>query len=288
MTQDVSGKFNANDVWAHAVALVSANFRLLAIIAGVFMLLPSVALYLMHPELADLGSQMSPDANDDPQKVFAQLAEVYTESAPVALLSLLLTYVGYSAIVALMGESGLTVGQAIVRGAKSVPTLIVVSILFVFAYLIGTLVVFIPIGLLGLAGGAMAAIGGILGAIVVIALLFYLMARFSLTMPVIMLEKNFNPFAAIARSWRMTAPHQWPIFGFWALLFLVYLVIAALLGGVLGVVAALASGTTAALIVGLANGLIGIAAGMVFSAIAVALYYRLSGKAAESVNETFK
>jgi len=155
--------------------------------------------------------------------------------APYAFVGTLLSIIGYSAMVALMGGSGITVGEAIVRGAKSIPTFIAVFILFLIVYMIAVFVVFLPLALLGMLGSAGAVIGGILGFVAAIAVSIFVIARFSVVLPVIILEETLNPITAIMRSWKLTAPKKWAITGFWALILVVYVILAMIVGGIVGV-----------------------------------------------------
>lgn len=280
-------EFNLSKVWDRSVELVMANAQLLAIIAGVFMLVPTLVMYLAVPELATMAT-MQPEPGANPEEIFEQFSETYGEMAPFGLVGFLLSIIAYSSMVALMGENGVTVGEAIVRGAKSIPTFIAVFILFLIAYFIAIILVFVPAGLFSMLGSAGAAIGGILGFIAAIAMTFFMIARFSVVLPIIILEKTLNPFTAILRSWKLTAPKQWAITGFWALILIVYFIIAIVVGGILGVVAALGSGATSALIMGIFNGLLGVVVAMLFSGIVVALYQGLTGATAESVSEAFE
>ncbi len=278
-------QFDMSQTWDRAVQLLSSNFQLLAIIAGVFLLLPSIILYLAVPELANMNAMMDPDG--DPEKMMAQFGEMAGAIAGWGLLTTAASFAGYSAMVTLMGENGATVGEAIVRGLKSIPTLIGVMILFFLTYVLAAFLLFIPVGILAVVSEALAGVLSIVAAIGILVMVVYLMARFSVTMPVIMLEQNYNPVTAMIRSWRLTAPRHWAMMGFWLLLMVAYMVIALLVGGAVGALAALASGSTAGLITGVLGGILGALVAMVISAIAVALYQQVAGSTPEAVSETF-
>ena len=284
-------QFDMSNTWQRAMDLVKANFQLLAVIAGVFLLLPTLIIYLAVPDLANMEAMMgTPD--DDPEKMLAQLGEIYGKIAPWALVSTVVSFIGYSAMVALMGANGITVGDAIVRGIKAVPSLIAVMILFFIAYLVAAFLVAIPIallaGLLGMVSGALAGLVGVLAGVAVVLVSVLMTARFCVTMPVMILEQNLNPIAAMLRSWKLTKPRQWAILGFWALLFIVYMVVALLLNAIVSLIASLASGTTAALITGLFTGILGVFVAMIVSGIAVAIYEQLTSDAPTTISETFE
>lgn len=280
-------EFSLSKVWDRSTGLVMANLQLLALIAGVFMLVPTLVMYLAVPDLATMAT-MQPEPGANPEEIFEQLGDTYGEMAPFGLVGFFLSIIAYSAMVALIGKSGITVGEAIVSGVKSIPTFIAVFILFLIVYMIAAFLVFLPLALLGMLGSAGAVIGGILGFVAAIAITFFVIARFSVVLPVMVLENTLNPITAIIRSWKLTAPKQWAITGFWALILIVYFIIAIIVGGVVGVSAALGSGATAALIMGIFNGVLGVVVAMLFSGIVVSLYQGLSGATAESVSETFE
>ncbi|MEO9463757.1 MAG: hypothetical protein ABJ242_13595 [Marinomonas sp.] len=278
-------QFDMSKTWDRAVQLFSSNFQILAIIAGVFLLLPSIIMYIAVPELANLEAIMDPGG--DPEKMMARLGEFYGSFAGWGLLTSAASFIGYSAMVALIGENGITVGEAIMRGLKSIPTLIAVMILFFIAYMVAALVLFIPVGILAAVSEALAAVLSVVAVIGILVMMVYLMARFSVTMPVIMLEKTYNPVTAMLRSWRLTGPRHWALMGFWLLLMVAYMVIALLVGGAIAAIAALASGSTGALIMGVMSGILGALVAMLISAIAVAIYQQLAGSTPEAVSETF-
>ena len=284
-------QFDMSDTWQRAITLVQSNFQLLAVIAGVFLLLPTLIMYVAVPELATMDTMID-TSGDDPEKLMAQLGEVYGSIAPWALLSTIVSFAGYAAMVTLMGANGVTVGDAIVRGFKAVPSLIAVLILFFISYLLAAFVVMIPIvllaTLLGMVSPVLAGVIGFFGGLAAVLVSLMLMARFSVTMPVMMLEGILNPITAMHRSWKLTGPRQWAILGFWALLFIVYTVLALILNAIIGLFASLASGTTAGLIMGLFTGLLGVFVGMIVSGIAVALHEQLTGDAPTKISETFE
>jgi hypothetical protein len=118
----------------------------------------------------------------------------------------------------------------------------------------------------------------------------YLLARFSLLLPVIVVEGVLNPFSAYVRSWRLTRPAQWRIYAFFVLLFVAYLVIALLLvmiGSVLGLAAGgPTSGGT--FFFGILSGLLGMIVAMIFSGILVSMHDQLAGTSSREIAETFE
>lgn len=274
--------FNMNATWQRATALVSANFQLLAVIAGVFLFLPGAAIYLAIPDLA-----MLMDPTGDPQKVAAQMQGMLGSLMGWGLLALVAQFVGYLAMVAMMGDDRPTVGEAIGRGFKSLPTMVACLILFILAYMVVALVLMVPVTVLGASTGSSGV--GVLGVLLILVAIGFLMTRLSVTMPVIMLEGQLNPVTALLRSWRLTGPFKWRLFGFWVLLFLVYLVIAMLMYGIFGMMGALAASSTGSLMVlGIFNGIVGALVAMLVSGIVVAMYQQLAGENPATLSETFE
>jgi len=232
----------------------------------------------------DMQTVMDPAA--DPEILARQFGAI---AGPIFLgvfFAILLQFAGYSAMVALMGDDRPTVGQALATGIKSVPSLLVVLILFVLAYAVGALVIFVPFSLIAGVAGAPAL--AFIGIIPVLLFVVWLMARMSLTMPAIVIGGNFNPFGAIGDSVKLTGPNQWQIMLFWVVIVVITTVASLILSGMVGVVAALmGSGTLQMLIVGLINGATGMITGMLYCALAAAMFLQLSGPSTDLIEETF-
>ena len=273
--------FDMNSCWARAVELVQANFQLLLVIAGIFLLLPSVALYLFFP---DMQTMADPFADQD--VIAAQMAEMAGPLIGGGLLSTAFQFAGYAAMVALMSEARPTVGQALTTGVKTVPSVFAILILFFILYFLGAMVIVLPITLLaGLTGAAAI---GFIALIPVVGFVAWLLGRLSMSMPVLVLENTLNPITGITRSFALTKPRQWPIVGFWTVIVVIFLVVSMIFGGVMTLVAsALGGGLATALITGLANGLTSMIIGMVMSAVAVAMYGQLSGPSVDAIEDTF-
>lgn len=271
--------FNMNRTWSQAIALMRSNFQLLAVIAGVFILLPSLAITLVMPAPFAFLTM-----GEDPERMAEAMSGMIGPILGFGLLAFVLQMIGYGAMIALSGDERPTVGEAIRRGAKSLPTIIGAFLLFIIVYMLLAVVLSLLTALLaGLLGattgeGAARAVSLLLFCVLVAAVL-YVMVRLSLTLPVIVLEGALNPITAMRRSWRLTKPHAWAIFGFYALLAIAYVVISLLLFGVFGVVAAgLGEGTGSALFLGLVNGLVGALVALVLSGILVSMHQQLAGR----------
>ena len=242
-------QFDMNRTWSQAIALVKANFQLLAILAGVFLLLPTVVMYLAIPELMQVFALMR-----DPVAMDALMAAILPRLLAFGLPALILQLIGQMAMVAMMGGDRPTVGEAIKLGARAVPSVIGAAIVFIAglfaaAVAIGlalTLVI-VVLGLIGAALGMTADSGAglvaVIGAAIYVlafGLELYVMVRFMMTLPIIVLEREYNPVKALKRSWRITGPRAWAILGFIVLLGIAYFVIVTLLLIVFGAVGFLA------------------------------------------------
>ncbi len=274
--------FDMSQIWSRAMELVRDNFQLLAVIAGIFLLLPTLATYFFIPDIQNL---IDPTA--DPEVLAAQMQESLGPIMGVGLISMVFQFAGYGAMVALMGQNRPTVGEAVGTGFKIVPSTIGVFLIFVVAYFIIAMVIMIPITMLAGAAGApgLAAIAVVL----ILAMIVVLLARMSMSMPVMVLEHTLNPFKAVGRSLKLTGPKQWQIALFWGILTLSYIVIALLVTGVFGVIAAIAGDSfVGTLILGLANGVMGMIIAMIVCGLAVAMYDQLTGASQTDIETTFE
>lgn len=271
--------FDMNRTWSQSLALVKANFSLLSVIAGVFLLLPNAVFYVALPELMNTLA-----STQDPDQMMAILQAHAGKLVTFGLLATIAQLIGYLGMIALMGDDRPTVGEALRRAFAGLPTAIGATLLLVLVYIVVGLGMSVVLGLLAAGAGAvggegLAAVIVMLGVAAVMVAVFYIVTRFTLTTPAIVLDRLGNPVAAMKRSWNLTRANAMKIFGFFALLFVAYMVIALLLGGIVGVIAAaLGGGAATALVNGLFNGVLGAGVAMVFSAILTSMHQQLTGK----------
>ncbi len=221
--------FDMNRTWSQAVALVRANFQLLAIIAGVFLLLPALAFYLLNPELVQVLA-----AGEKTEQVDAMMPQLLVYGLVVFVGQM----IGQAALVALVGRHRPTVGEAIGLGTRVLPSVVGALIVFLAGVYAVALALSLVVALVAVVSGASAS-GGALGGFISIVLLvieLYLMIRCMLALPVIVLEHRLNPIKALRRSWRLTSKHAWKILGFVALLGIAYFVIVLLIMLVFGAI----------------------------------------------------
>ena len=280
-THGGSMNFDMGTTWSRAMELVKDNFQLLAVISGIFLLLPTLATYLFIPDIQTL---LDPTA--DPEVMAAQMQESLGPILGVGLIAMIFQFAGYGAMVALMGPNRPTVGEAIKTGLKIVLSTFGIFLIFMIAYFIIALVIMIPITMLAGAAGAPGL--AVIAVALILVMIIVLLARMSMSMPVMVLENTLNPIKAVSRSLKLTGPKQWQIVLFWGILGAAYLVIALLITGVFGVVAALAgSSFVGTLILGLANGVMGMIVAMVVCGLAVAMYDQLAGPDGADITSTF-
>ena len=272
-------QFDMNRTWSDALALVRRNFQLLAVIAGVFVLLPTLIFYIANPELLQAFALMS-----DPEAMDALLDPIIPRLLAFGLGVFLLQLIGYGAMVALISDGRPTVGEAIGAGARALlPALLAFIVFMIGLIVVGgalafgvSLVVVLLATLFGSSAEAAAGFAALVTMPALLALQLYLMVRFMLTLPAIVIEGRRRPLQALDRSRRLTKPRAWAILGFIALLGVAYLVILMVIDIALNAVGAVAgggSGLAFALVMSVTGALVA----MLTSAILVSIHHQLAG-----------
>ncbi|MGV3555591.1 MAG: hypothetical protein ACO1OD_10070 [Croceibacterium sp.] len=223
--------FDMNRTWDEALALVRGNFQLLGVIAGVFLLLPTVVFYLGFPEIL---VPPPPDQELSNDEALALAAKLF----PAVILMILVQMVGYLAMIALIGGARPTVGEAIGSAIKALPTLLATFVTLFAIGLLGGVLLTILLALivagLALVLGEGALIGlSILIYIVLIGVMFYAYARISPLLPIIAIERARGFVQPLKRAWSLTRGAGRRLFAFFALLFVAYIVISMVAGIVL-------------------------------------------------------
>lgn len=205
--------FDSNRAWNEASRAVSANKEVVLAIAGVFFLLPQLifTIFFPAPEMA---------AGLTGQQVADAVAAYYAAILPVMIPVLLCQALGTLSLLSVLDtERRPTVGEAIGSGLRGLLPYLLAQILMGFALMTVGLAV----------ATVFAAAGGMVGAMIGLAIGFVLVVpigvRLSLVGPVIAVDKLRNPIAALIGSWRLTKGNTARIFGFYALLFLVMMVL---------------------------------------------------------------
>lgn len=272
--------FDMNRTWSHSVALVRANFQLLAVIAGVFVLLPTLLTYFAFPDLLRF-SDPATAPNLDSEKAWSVIAGFFG----VMIVLVLFQLAGQAAMIALLGGRRPTVGEAIGRGLKALPTIIGMILLIFLLMVLATVAVALVIALLGvvlvlIAGKAAATVIAVLTYGVVILGGLYFWARLCMILPVIVLDAVHGPLAVLKRSWSLTRAVAWRIAGFFVLLGIAYLIVSLVIYLALGALGLITLGTPsggAVLGFSIASGVIGAAVTMLIAAILVSMHRQLAG-----------
>ncbi len=277
-------RFDSNSAWREATQLVSANREVLAALAGVFFLLPGlISVIFLSDYQADLLANLSNRAGAE--KILDSM------SGPMmafGLISFALQTVGYLALLALLTDrSRPTVGEALRLAIRALPTVLGAALLFFAGYMGAVL-------LLAVVGAGLAKISG-LGAIVALAIIalivgvVYAMVKCSLILPVVVIERVFNPVTALTRSWRLTKGNSLRLLAFFLLLGVVYFVIIMVVTMItMALAVAIAGqGKVSLLIGGVFSGVVGAAASVLLTAILAAIHRQLAGPSPEVLGSTF-
>ncbi len=278
-------KLDMGRAWTQATALIGANRDTISAIAGLFFFLPSFAGAVFVPELAN-PPQPSGPSGADPEVAMRALVEqvsaIYAANWPLLLGLTLIQFIGSMALFALLTDRGNpTVGEALGTGLKSIPSYIAAQLMSA----LGTgLVIAVPVTLLTLAAPA----AGALALLLAVPLMVYLFVKFALTAPVIAIEGERNPVAALLRSWRLTRANSLRIFLFLFLLMFTIGIIAALVSGILGLVLSALGEPVASIGIDLVSALVNALVTVIFLVVTVAIHRQLAGSPATRLTDTFE
>ncbi len=222
--------FDMNRIWSQAVAMVRAEWQNLALIAGIFFLLPSLIVVVALPDL--MNQLQVPMASAD--ELIERLTPLLPTLLTVGLVTMLLSAFGYAAMIRLLAYDRPSVGEALRVTIGAMPALLgCLLVAFVgymaFALVGGMAVALVALGLGLLIGPQVASVVGIALLLLVLA---WLAVRFTLVTAVVMLEGATNPLVAFTRSWQLTKSSHRRLCAFLALLLLPYLVISGLISNV--------------------------------------------------------
>jgi hypothetical protein len=279
-------KLDMGKAWTQTTALIGANKDTISAIAGLFIFLPSFAAALFVPELVN-PPQPAPQPGADPQVAMQaaldQMTAMYVDNWPLFLAITIAGFVGSMSLLALLTDRGNpTVGEALGKGLKSIPSYIAAQILSGMA---AVMVIGVPLALLSaFAPPVVTVLVGLL--LVVLAL--YLVIKFALIAPVIAIDEVRNPFTAIARSWQLTKGNSLRIFAFLVLLFVVIVIIGALVQGVLTLILSAFGGSVASIGTGIVSALVNAVVTVIFLVVIAAVHRQLAGASPERLAQTFE
>ena len=228
---------------AEALATWRRDRRIIAAVAGVFFVLPAMAVLLLLPTI---GAGEPVDAAEAVQL----LARYAAEHAHWLFAQMLLELFGAGVLLALLLDPARpTVGEALAAAARRMPALVAAWLLLAAAKYAGGLLLLVP------------------G--------FYVIGRVFVVLPVLMAEPRRRLADAVAHGVTLTAGLGFALFGVSALLFLAGQ-FAGLLAGSIGALAARGGGAAGAAIAALLSAVVGAGMSVAFALVRASVYRRLA------------
>lgn len=280
-------KLDMGKAWTQTTALIGANKDTLSALAGLFFFLPSFGAALFLPETTTTipagGQRQSGDPQVAMQQALDQISALYADNWPVLLAVSIAGFIGSMSLLALLSDRGHpTVGEALGKGIRSIPAYIAAQLLSALA---AGLALGLPFGVVtAFAPPPVAAVVALL----LIVAIAYAAIKFSLIAPVIAIDGERNPMAAIARSWRLTKGNSLRIFAFFVLLFVVIVIIGVLVQGILTLLLSAAGGEVARIGIAAVSALVNAMITVIFLVVLAAIHRQLAGAAPERLSETFE
>lgn len=270
-------KFESNLAWKQASSSIGANREVLLALAGVFFLVPSLAFALFFPA-------PEPTPGQSESQIMAAMQAYYGSAMPVLIPMALVQAAGTLAMLTLFTDkSRPTVSEAIRLGLAGI-----------LPYIAAQLILGIGIGLVG---GVALALGAVTGSTAVTGLaiaavvlgVIYAAIKTSLVAPIVAVERERNPIAALRRSWRLTKGNSVRIGLFYLLLFVAFVVVMSVILMIVGVIlAALGSAETARIGGAVVSSAIGAVMALYFVAVIAAVHRQLAGPSPEMVSAPFE
>jgi hypothetical protein len=278
-------KLDMGKAWSEGTALLSANFGLVATVVGLFYFLPTFAIAILFPDIAN-PAMPEPAPGSDPTAAFetmlAALQEQYARSWPFFLFTVIAQYIGALSVLALFTERrNPTVGEALGAGFRGAPTYFATQILLGLA--LGLVAV--------LLGAAAFFISPFLGAVVIFLLVIlaaYASIKLILVPAIIAMEGELNPITVMRRSWSMTKRNSLLIFLFLVVLTLTIGLLALVVGLVFGLVFAAFGEPVASIGAGFVDAVVNAVIGAIFLAVLAGIYRQLSGGGSKDEVATFE
>jgi len=252
--------------WDEAKSALLANRKLIVPVALGLILLPAVIVSMVQPRV--------PTGEQPPAGSWMLIA--------VAMVIVMI--VGQLAIVLQVNGWRGSVGEAIGKAGRRSPTFIIAAL----AYLVPMILLFSI--LLGVSGAGTSAAGQVdwtnMGSVGWLIILLFLMAFLFvsvrlLPMLAVVASEEIGPFAALKRSFALSAGHFGRLFGFVAILMIGFLILALTVGAVIGSLVTLTLGepepwTLSMLLIALAGGLVQAGFVMVYAGMLARIYAQLA------------
>ncbi len=185
-------------------------------------------------------------------------------------------------------------GEAIKVGAKGGLTFLGIILAFLVAYFAFAIVAGIFVGILSVMGETVAGVMGVIVALLFLPVIIFLAMRLSVLVPVVAVDRVFNPITAIQKTWAMTKGNVLAIFVIYIVVGILAMVLVALpFGMIFGSMAAIGTGGDSAGAVAAIFGSLFLffPLFLVYSIVAITivacLHSELSDTGTQSVEDTF-
>ncbi|MGB7655159.1 MAG: hypothetical protein WBL74_06735 [Novosphingobium sp.] len=260
---------DTNRLWEDALHTLRSNREVMLVLAGVFVLLPTLAILFFWP--------FPEPKPDELFAVFLQRIGTYSDQTWWQWVAVLgLQTLGVQTMLTVIADpSRPTVKAALVKAVAAFASLfaaivavsVLASLVLSIVIAVGSAFGSFPLALLATVLGTVAAL--------------YLLARFALIAPLVQLEGIRNPFAALRQSLALTRGCGWQLLGFMVLLYIAVYVVAWLAGAVILLFASLfAPADALQLLQKVLQALSQAAMVPVFAGVLAGLYRQLGGAAA--------
>ena len=214
----MAGKLSIGTAWIEAAAFVRKERRLLAPVVLGLILLPAVVSTMIQPQTP---AGVSPEPGS---------------WMIVALVMILLMMIGQMAIVVMVDGWRGSVGEAIGRAARRLPTLVLAALLVMIPLILVSSIVLAAVAL-ATGGGPVTppSLGGAGWLTILILMVMALVVTVRLLPLVAVVAGGTDgPIAALKRTFRLTRGEFWRLLGFVLLLAIAFIVAAAAVGAVFG------------------------------------------------------
>ena len=268
-------KFDMNAAWADTTAMLKRNSDILAIMAAVFFFLPALAVSILAPT-----AELEAIAAGNPNQLNAALEGYFAESWPIILAYALVTVVGMLAVFALFGRRAKpTVGEAIGAGLKG-------FLPYLASFVIVGIALTVLLVLLGVIVGATGVeIIGVLLGVVIFVLFVFVNIRILLTGPIIAIEGEMNPIAALRRSWHLVKGNTKRVFAYVLLIGIAIAVVSLVIGFVFALLGSLFGPEAGLWVENILSAILGAVTTLILLATYVSIYRQLAGGTAASVRD---
>lgn len=268
-------RFSPSAAWDDVRATLAAHSQLLIALGGAFFLLPLLALSFFGPAnmVVALGE------NPSGEQVWA----AFRPLVPWLLLFAIVQMAGQLAILsAILRRGGATVAEGVVHGLGRLGYLILANLVFLLLAMAAMILLVIVFGLLAMVAGPLANALALVGGIAAVAVYFVLYVRF-LLLPVLLVAEDIRwPLALLGRSWQLTRGNTFPIFAFYLIVTIVFIVIVLTVTVIFGPLLTLLGldmtpGGAGAAILAVVNGVVSTAGTVIFLLMQLAVYRLVGG-----------